>query len=220
MIKDRKELIKLLTEFTNICKEKNLWYSMDDNSLLGVVRHTGFVPWIEKVKVMMSIDSYAKLAKIFMDRVVDSSIDPSLKNNLKGYFVNDKNDILIPQPFIEIRILVPTIHNKIKTFRRHCLIKRIKHGRMNTKSAINALNDKLFEGYMALESKRQVLNNSWIQVLSWETVVKDFAGIKVNVIKEYDVILKEWFGEEFMIGIIPRQLYKYSSPKITIKEEV
>ncbi|MCK5866831.1 MAG: LicD family protein [Mycoplasmataceae bacterium] len=220
MIKERKKKIELLSEFTQICKKEKIWYSMDEESLLGVVCRGGFVPWMRKIQVMMTVKSYMKLKKLFLNRVTDSSIDKRLKNNLKGYFIDNKKDIINPQAFIEIRILVPTSHKKIKKFRKVDLLERFKHGRMNTKRAINILDDQKFEGYIALEFKRQKFDHSWIQVFSQEVKTMEFEGVKVDVIKEYKVVLTDWFGENYNNIKNPKRFYNYISPIITTKEEV
>ena len=100
-----------------------------------------------------------------------------------------------------------------------CILNRIKYGRMNTKRAINLLNDNFFEGYIALEGKKQKFNQSWIQVLSKEVITKTFEGIEVEVIKEYDTILYEWFGPNYTEVKPPVKLFKYISPLVTTKEQ-
>lgn len=39
------ELLNLLLRFDAFCKEHNLRYSLDSGTLLGAVRHKGFIPW-------------------------------------------------------------------------------------------------------------------------------------------------------------------------------
>lgn len=220
MIKERKELIKLLNEFAQTCKNEGIWYSMDAFSLLGTARHAGFVPWVEKVQVMMNAESYTKLKRIFFNRVVDSVTDKKLKNNLKGYFVLDAQDISTPQPFIEIRIVVPTSHKNIKKLRRPCLATRIKYGRTNTKRAINVLSDVKYEGYLTLESRHQKLDHSWIQVLSEKLEVREFAGVEVSVIKEYKTVLANWYGKDYMKAVVPKKLTTFVSPMLITKEGI
>lgn len=41
----QKELLILLKEFDIFCQNEEIKYSLDSGSLLGAVRHKGFIPW-------------------------------------------------------------------------------------------------------------------------------------------------------------------------------
>lgn len=53
--------IKLLTEFASFCEQKGVGYWLDFGTLLGAVRHKGFVPWDDDIDVSML---WADLEKI------------------------------------------------------------------------------------------------------------------------------------------------------------
>ena len=52
------EELKLLTWFDSFCTEHGLRYSLDGGSLLGAVRHHGFIPWDDDVDLMMPRPDY------------------------------------------------------------------------------------------------------------------------------------------------------------------
>ena len=54
----------LLDVFTRKCEEYGLNYWIDYGTLLGAVRHKGFVPWDDDVDVGMLIEDYKKLLKL------------------------------------------------------------------------------------------------------------------------------------------------------------
>ena len=61
-------LLDLLVEFDKICKKHNLRYFMDGGSLLGTIRHQGFIPWDDDIDVVMprkDYDEFIKLTKEF-----------------------------------------------------------------------------------------------------------------------------------------------------------
>lgn len=57
-------LIDLLYEFDKVCKKHNLKYWLAAGSLIGAVRHKGFIPWDDDLDVFMMRDDCDKLIQI------------------------------------------------------------------------------------------------------------------------------------------------------------
>ena len=59
--RESKNLISdMLSEFDEFCKEKGLTYYLADGTLLGAVRHKGFIPWDDDADIYMMRDDYNK----------------------------------------------------------------------------------------------------------------------------------------------------------------
>lgn len=59
--KIQKHLLTTLIEFDNYCKKHNIKYSLCGGTLIGAIRHKGFIPWDDDTDVMMTRSEYNKL---------------------------------------------------------------------------------------------------------------------------------------------------------------
>ena len=62
----QKTELMILKDFIQICEENNLSYSIYAGSLLGAIRHKGFIPWDYDLDVVMFRDEFEKFREIFL----------------------------------------------------------------------------------------------------------------------------------------------------------
>lgn len=60
----RKRQITLLDWFDGFCRRNNLRYSLAGGTLLGAVRHQGYIPWDDDIDVMMPRPDYDQFVRL------------------------------------------------------------------------------------------------------------------------------------------------------------
>lgn len=69
---DRQRLeFEMLLEMHKICKENNLDYYLAYGTVLGAVRHKGFIPWDNDIDIIIDIDSYEQFCDILENELSD-----------------------------------------------------------------------------------------------------------------------------------------------------
>ena len=61
----RKIELGILDYFDKLCSENSLTYFLAGGTLLGAIRHKGFIPWDDDIDVMMPRKDYEKLKELF-----------------------------------------------------------------------------------------------------------------------------------------------------------
>ena len=64
MSQTKKIGLDILVEFDKFCKEHDLQYFLVYGTLLGAVRHKGYIPWDDDVDVAMFRADYEKLYEL------------------------------------------------------------------------------------------------------------------------------------------------------------
>ncbi|MGE9986733.1 LicD family protein [Lactobacillus johnsonii] len=88
----KEALLDTLVYFDKICKKYDLKYTLDAGTLLGAVRHHGFIPWDDDIDVAMPYKDYKKLISL------SSEINKNNRFIIHGYSkeINDKENYIYP----------------------------------------------------------------------------------------------------------------------------
>lgn len=75
------EMLGLLKEFTEFCDNNNLRYFLDYGTLLGSVRHNGFIPWDDDLDVAMPMPDYLRFCELYKDEKSEIMSFDSVSNS-------------------------------------------------------------------------------------------------------------------------------------------
>lgn len=76
--------LEVLQELDRICRKHNLRYWMDWGTLLGSVRHGGFIPWDDDVDIAMLSEDYEKFIELLPQELGDQFVFQRVPG-LKGF---------------------------------------------------------------------------------------------------------------------------------------
>ena len=79
-----KELeLQMLSVFSEFCEAHNLTYYLCGGTLLGAIRHKGFIPWDDDIDVCMPRADYDKFIELYSQ--LDNSIYEVRSNQLHNF---------------------------------------------------------------------------------------------------------------------------------------
>ena len=86
----RKLELEILREVDKICKKYNIKYFLVGGSLLGAVRHNGFIPWDDDLDIGMLRRDYEKFRKVCLNELPAQYSYQSYKNEENSHYIFDK----------------------------------------------------------------------------------------------------------------------------------
>ena len=183
--------IDLLQEFDKFCREKNIHYSVAGGTLLGAIRHKGFIPWDDDIDVFVFREDYERLIRIAPDYFQG-------KYHFQSY-INEKH---YDRPHAQLRnsettaILESEIKNK-KTFNQGIFIDIFpldvwpKDNKKQKELLQRVIKQKrIIDGFVRYN---QFANHSFFGVL--KHFILKIVGLK-KMIKHYSKICSKYSNDE------------------------
>ena len=230
----------ILKYIDSICKENNIKYYIGYGTLIGAIRHKGFIPWdddiditmyredYEKFKLIMLSDNHEKYSVLceensdwyFQNFLVITDNTTLIEDNIKYKPINTSIfvDVFPIDRFDDLKYvrkahLLVTLKylcyikkqyikyndSKFKDFCRLLVwyLLRLVNPRFFTKR-INRLREKYYkkdgkyEGLvgMSKDGLKEIFKSGTLE----DIIYLDFEGMKVPAPKNYDIILKQFYG--------------------------
>ncbi len=63
VLERQKYLLPMLEDIDRFCRENGIQYSLSDGTLLGAVRHKGFIPWDDDIDLTLDRENFKKLMR-------------------------------------------------------------------------------------------------------------------------------------------------------------
>ena len=77
---------KVLAEIIRICEKYDITYYADYGTLLGAIRHNGFIPWDDDIDICLKRNDYMKLLQILPKELPKNY-------NINNCYTNINNDL-------------------------------------------------------------------------------------------------------------------------------
>lgn len=85
--------LEILKEIKRICAENNLTYYLSSGSVIGAIRHQGFIPWDDDIDICMPWQDYEKFIELCNSGALSD----------KYFLQTSITDLYDHQPFIKVR---------------------------------------------------------------------------------------------------------------------
>lgn len=208
----------LLKIFDLICKKKELEYWLDSGTLLGAVRHGGFIPWDDDIDVCMDRLNYEKALDILPRELERFGIDAGEKRNELGgrIGIGYKHEItgiwmdIFPVDYSSVELEMTKNVKKLRKERIKCRKQWVKYHNVYKREEWNEKKKKIVPSLCSAEKARTVLYTiefyKNFDIWDYETIFPleymSFEGHLFSVPRDTHTYLKRYYGDRY--GEFPR----------------
>ena len=218
------KILSILKEFINICEENNLTYYALGGTLLGAVRHKGFIPWDDDIDIGMPREDYEKFKKVAPNFLPNNYkfLSEDTANYKKAFSVirddstkiimNYSKEELVESLWIDIFPLdgMPAAPIKRKIHEYRYLYRRMMvqlsqfNSLVNQKKEDRPLVEKLIITFANIVKIEKVLSFDWAQKRYLKAIKRysfneAFSGNYTGAYKLREIVPSDYFGEPILL---------------------
>lgn len=75
-------MVQMMSEVDKLCHKYGIRYILDSGTLLGAIRHNGFIPWDDDFDILMPRDDYEKFISIVNEELPQKYCFESIETNI------------------------------------------------------------------------------------------------------------------------------------------
>lgn len=99
--------LKIFKEFIRVCEEHGLTWFVGWGTLLGAVRHQGFIPWDDDIDVCMPVDDYLKFRELARNGALSEGYyfqchSDNIYNQIYQQRIGLKNTASLPRDYCDV----------------------------------------------------------------------------------------------------------------------
>lgn len=215
--------LELYSELERICKKYDIKYFAEGGTLLGAVRHEGFIPWDDDMDIAMLRDDYNKFCEVASSELSEPFFFQNNKTDNVNYLfsrIRNSNTAAVPVKgipytdytnhgiFIDIfplDSLPDNVEEQDKVFADIKSLKNALKSSLTSEERANAINN--LEVYFNELNKRNDSSNYTIyglpksncfirpKSLYDESIMLPFEMIEIPVMKDYEDALNYHYGD-------------------------
>lgn len=190
-------MLDILLEVDKICRKHNIPYWIDYGTLLGAIRHGGFIPWDDDIDICVMDEYYGRLRKVLIEELPTQFVFQDSKTDINAFFyygrVRDKHSYCYYPYFTKLR-------------EQGLWIDIFRVDRVFSKQS------KQFVDYFFRRSFREIHNYGSVAYKS--SIKRVFNKIIAYVIHPFVLLAKnldKWFANNSNKGLLSHYAYNYSS---------
>ncbi len=216
----QKQDLEILKEFQKICEKHNLRYFVVAGSMLGAIRHQGFIPWDDDIDVAMPRNDYDKFLEIAPSELPEQyyletprekkhvTIVSTITSKIGGYTLNNAQKVMHTGAWIDIMMIDgvpdPGISRTIHWYRYMALraLYQISHfEEVVDQNRKRPIYETAIIKFAKVTKLQKLLNsekiNARIEKLMRSVPFdgSNYVATYCGIYRKNEIVPKEWYGE-------------------------